>query len=605
MGLRPPAVAATLLAASGFLVAMASAPSVGAAAAGVSSGPRLTVSTHLAVQGDRVRVRALRVGGATSCSLSARRTNGPGSRSLGRAPVDGGVARWSFPTTGWQTGTWRLRADCGPARLKKDLRVVTPPGPPPASGSFSAPTVTVTPTLTPSYRPAIHDYVVECIAGNPVDVQVDTAAGTWASVDGSRWATGSVAAAVSLKPGQAFVVKISGGGRTETATVRCLPSDFPALQATGKGPAGWYGFGYPYLSGSPFLILVDRYGTPVWWFRDVETGDPADFRVWTGKELSAFGWSGKVAVSWATGGTYVLRRLDGTVLHRWGAGMDLDRHDLVPTPRGTVYVIRYLKRACDTTPSECVDMTAYGGGPADTVIDAEILELAKGGRVLWSWQTRGHVAVAESQRLLDHPAEPIRQADGDWDLVHMNSVEPDGKGVIFSSRHLDAVYRVSRKTGNITWKLGGTTTGDSLNVVGDPATGLPLGMQHDARLLPDGSLSVYDNAHTLPRAPRMIRFAVDRSAGTATVLQTLQDLDVSNSAFAGSARPLPRGNWLMAWGANDRISVNAVDGSELLTIRSTLPNADKAVPYRAVYLPTRLTSASQLRSAMTKMHRRN
>ncbi|MDH5284922.1 MAG: arylsulfotransferase family protein, partial [Gemmatimonadota bacterium] len=532
------------------------------------------------------------------------RTNGPGRKALGRAPVTNGSARWSFRTSSWRPGAWRLRAECGSAQVDKTLKVVVPPGPPPASDTFTTPTVTVTPAPTPAYRPGIHDYVVECLPGDPVDVQVDTAAGTWASVDGSRWATGAVVAAVPLKPGQGFDIKVSGGGSTKSATVRCLPTDFPTLVATGQGPPGWYGFGYPYLSGSPFLILVDRYGTPVWWFRDVETGDPADFRVWTRKELSAFGWSGKVAVSWATGGTYVLRRLDGTVLHRWGTGMDLDRHELVPTPRGTVYVIRYLKRACDAKPAECVDMTAYGGGPADTVIDAEILELDKASRVVWSWQTRGHIAVSESQRLLDHPAEPIRQADGDWDLVHLNSVEPDGKGVIFSSRHLDAVYRVSRKTGNITWKLGGTTTGDSLVVTGDPAAGIPLGMQHDARRLPDGTLSVYDNAHTLPRSPRMVRFTFDGSAGTATVVQTLQDLAVSNSAFAGSARPLPGGSWLMAWGANDRISVNAADGSELLTIRSTLPNADKAVPYRAVPLSTQQASAGEIRAAMSKMHRR-
>jgi hypothetical protein len=413
-----------------------------------------------------------------------------------------------------------------------------------------------------------------------------------------------VQAAVRLSPGQAFEIRVSGGGRTETATVRCLPRDFPDLVATGKAPKGWYGFDYPYLSGSPFLTVVDRWGTPVWWFRDVQNGDPVDFRVWTADELAPFGWKAKVAVSWATGDTYVLRRLDGTVIHRWGKGLSLDRHDLVPSPRGTVFVLRYLRRDCASHPSACVDMTAYGGGVADTVIDAEILELSKSGKILWSWGTRGHLAVAETKRLLDHPAQPVRQDDGDWDLVHMNSLTLDGKGIIFSARHVDAVYRVSRSSGEITWKLGGTATARSLQVVNDPQPGIPLGMQHDARMLPDGTLSVYDNANTLPRPPRMIRFRIDRAAGVATALQTLQDPQVSQSGFAGSARPLPGGDWLMAWGANDRISVNALDGSELLTIRSTLPNGDKAVPYRAVPLTPRQVSARQLRAAMTAMHPR-
>jgi hypothetical protein len=488
-------------------------------------------------------------------------------------------------------------------RLTKKIRVVAPPGPPPPSDTFTSPTVTVTPALTPDYRPAIHDYVVRCASGVPVDVRIDTAAGTWASVDGSRWATGTVTAAVPLKPGQAFDLMVSGGGRTEAASVRCLPPDFPTLQTTGIGPAGWYGFTYPFLSGSPYVILVDRRGTPVWWFEDT-TAIPSGFRVWSASELRAFGWSAKVAVSWERRGIWVLRRLDGTVLHRWGAGLDLDGHDLVPTDRGTVLGIRYHWRNCPSVPSECVDMTQYGGGAADTVIDAEIVELNKRGAIVWSWETRDHIAVAETQRLLDHPAELARRGDGSWDLIHMNSVAVDGNGVVFSARHADAVYRIARKTGQITWKIGGTPTAKSLTVSGDPVAGLPLGMQHDARVLPDGSVTVYDNAATLGRSPRMVRFVVDRPAGTATVVQTLQDAAVKNSGFAGSARRLPDGSWLMSWGGSNRISVNAPDGSARLVIAGTLPSTEKATTYRADFLRPSQVSAAALRRAMSSLNPR-
>ena len=55
------------------------------------------------------------------------------------------------------------------------------------------------------------------------------------------------------------------------------------------------------------------------------------------------------------------------------------------------------------------------------------------------------------------------------DPVHWNSIEPHGNSVIASFRHLDAVYKINKSTGQIVWKLGGTTTPQSLQVMGDPA----------------------------------------------------------------------------------------------------------------------------------------
>jgi hypothetical protein len=42
--------------------------------------------------------------------------------------------------------------------------------------------------------------------------------------------------------------------------------------------------------------------------------------------------------------------------------------------------------------------------------------------------------------------------------VHLNSLQEDVDGIVFSSRHLDAVYRIRRSDESIDWKLGGTET---------------------------------------------------------------------------------------------------------------------------------------------------
>jgi hypothetical protein len=130
------------------------------------------------------------------------------------------------------------------------------------------------------------------------------------------------------------------------------------------------------------------------------------------------------------------------------------------------------------------------------LLDQEIIELDQQSNVLWSWRTRDHIALVESG------AAGFSPGVGN-DIIHMNSVEPDGAdGVIFSARHLSAIYRIIKSTGAIDWKVGGTPRAESLVVIGDTrptaigANGIALSGQHDARRWPDGTVSVHDNARS-------------------------------------------------------------------------------------------------------------
>jgi arylsulfate sulfotransferase len=125
----------------------------------------------------------------------------------------------------------------------------------------------------------------------------------------------------------------------------------------------------------------------------------------------------------------------------------------------------------------------------------------------------------------------------------MNSIEPDGNGIVASFRHLNGVIRIDKASGNIVWKLGGTPRPVSLTFEGDPFGN--FAGQYDARLLPDGTLTVHDNGTLLGRAPRAVRYSIDPIAKTATLLEQVNDPDVPGSLFVGSARKLTGGNWVM------------------------------------------------------------
>lgn len=318
-------------------------------------------------------------------------------------------------------------------------------------------------------------------------------------------------------------------------------------------------------------------------------------RAWSAAELTAIGHPGAYALSWFAGSRPVIDTLDG---RRFAVPWVSDRHDLQPSGKGTIYAFRYIPRNCASNPADCVDMTAYGGTAADTVIDAEILELGLDGTVLWRWLSRDHIPVDWSERLLNKGFASAYRDDGSWDLVHINSIEPIDDDILVSMRNIDALLRIDKVTGTIEWKIGGTESPESLRVLdatGAPITEPALGAQHDARVLPDGTITTYDNGSLMDRLPRAIRYQVDDIARTATMVETVyhQQID-SGSPCCGGIRRLPNGNWVGSWGPIPIAGEVGPDGSPILSL-----NFDSRYgPYRLDPVPSGVLPAVALRRAM-------
>ena len=95
-------------------------------------------------------------------------------------------------------------------------------------------------------------------------------------------------------------------------------------------------------------------------------------------------------------------------------------------------------------------------------------------------------------------------------------------------------------TGSITWKLGGTPTPESLQVVGDQYSQLFSG-QHDAIFAPDGSLTVHDDGTEANRPPRAVRFTIDTATATATEVEQVTDPRSSRPPVVAAHRNWPEG----------------------------------------------------------------
>ena len=209
--------------------------------------------------------------------------------------------------------------------------------------------------------------------------------------------------------------------------------------------------------------------------------------------------------------SYEEHRLGGSTVRRLAAvGVPTDFHEIQQLPNGHFLLDAYR-------PRHGVDLRPYGGPASATVYDAEIQEITPSGHRVWRWSSRGHIGLAETQQwwpTLNEIQNRKPAADRAYDVVHLNSIAKDGDGLVISARHTDAVYRIDRATGRVDWKLGGTHTPQSLSIAGDPQYGsTTFGGQHDARVLPDGTLTVHDNGNNRSRPPRVVRYGIDAERG--------------------------------------------------------------------------------------------
>jgi hypothetical protein len=443
--------------------------------------------------------------------------------------------------------------------------------PPPGKVSFSAP------SLFPTFKPTVHDYVVRCNDA-PVTVQSGVSAGWQAKIGSHTYQSGNFSKVVPLSAGRAFVIVVREQARPQITYryyVRCLPSDFPTYTFSRYRPPSpkYFSVDSEYSSGR-YGIIFDNRGVPIWWYPAPAKGLkvlPDGNLLWANRYVTPSGWE--------------IHRLDGSLVRSLtGVGQGVNPHDLQLLPNGGHLVGSYVRRSN-------VDTSAYGGSSDATVINTELQQVSASDQLVWDWKSQDHISLAETGR---HWPWAV---DNDYDIEHWNSIEAAGDSVIASFRNLDAVYKIRKDTGEIVWKLGGTTTPQSLRVKGDPY-GYTVGAQHDARLLPDGTLTVFDNRTNLPQSqPRAVRFRINEQEGTASLQQSITDPSVPISYCCGSARRLGNGDWLIAWGG----SANPIGGYKPDGERTFRLDFDSGFSYRVEPVPPGVLSAQDLRDGMTAM----
>lgn len=438
-------------------------------------------------------------------------------------------------------------------------------------------------TLQPTaFDESVRDYALRGCDAEGAALGIQPASGWKVFVDGQKLTRSTTSVPITASANEAIVVGLQKRGKNvKNYHLRCLPDDFPAYTFIRERDGGPRMFSQQL--GAHYGAIFSSDGVPLWWVH--ANGEPDNIAVMDDGTMT---WA-PVNARLAQVGDYEVRTLENKLIQRFkGIGdSEIDVHDIRLLPNGN-----YLMGAQVHYPA---DTSAYNGQTKARVTGIEIQEVTPKGKLVWSWSSRDHIGLDETPMrwwtnfVLSIPP---------YDVVHWNSVDYNGgKTMLLSFRHLDAVYEINVKTGNIVWKLGGTTTPDSLKVIGDPRGDYPFAGQHDARYLPDGTITVHDNEtqhDDLP--PRVVRYKINEKRGTAKLVSSLQDPRITGSVCCGSSRLLPSGDWLVDWGSNRETSAYDSDGNRLYTLR-----LGNGFSYRANPVTPGVVTRKQLRKAMDAM----
>lgn len=324
-------------------------------------------------------------------------------------------------------------------------------------------------------------------------------------------------------------------------------------------------------AGDDLLFVTPRYGGEG---EGVMILDAEGALVWLhrvpGRSAAAFQptrFHGKPALSWWEGviedglgdGEFVIVDQNYREVARIRTAVrPTDLHELFLTGRDTAYVLT-------------VDHVERDGQPITDMLVEEVD--VESGRTLWTWRASDHIALDES-------VEPV-PGEGAWDYVHFNSIDVDADGdLVLSARHTDAVYKVSRRNGDIIWRLGGIRSDFEL------PEGAVFRKQHDARVHPGGLLSLFDNATKDVEdtaQPRGLLFRLDERAGTAELVRQLPPPRAINASSQGNFDLSDAGTATIGWGSANLVTGYAED--DATTFDAAMPGGFSS--YRAYRGPWR------------------
>jgi hypothetical protein len=332
------------------------------------------------------------------------------------------------------------------------------------------------------------------------------------------------------------------------------------------------------------LLIVTSRGEPVW-IQPLPGKQTANLRVarYRGEPVLTW-WEGSIAAGIGDGEHVIVDSAYREITRvRGGNGLVADLHEFIIGPDDHAFLLATrivegpLPAPSTSGSSSPGSSTSALSSPGSShpargpVLEGVIQELdIATGKVLFEWHSLPDIDPSESYM-------PVPTDGSAFDYLHANSIDVDGDGLVLSARHTSAVYRINRSTGAIDWRLGGRRSDFALPPEAQFA------WQHDARVRPDGTISIFDNAANGVQPPaepqsRGIVLEMDPATGRASLVKSFVHPDGVLATSQGSFEMLDDGSAFIGWGSAPRFT--AFDAGGLVTLDASFAAA--AQSYRSV-----------------------
>ncbi len=231
-----------------------------------------------------------------------------------------------------------------------------------------------------------------------------------------------------------------------------------------------------------------------------------------------------------------------------GNGYKADLHDFHITPQGTALLTVF-------NPIDC-NLSTVGGPSGGAVTDSVFQEVdMKTALVRREWHSLDHVGLGDSYSIAVHAS-----AKWPFDYFHINSIDQHADGTtLISARNTWALYELNTATGRILNQIGGRHSGVKLGA------GARTAYQHDAKTLPNGAISIFDNGAVPKVHPqsRGIVLAINPRSDSASVVTQYEHPRSLSSGSQGNIQQLSNQNMFVGWGSEPYFSEYTAGGKLL------------------------------------------
>lgn len=318
--------------------------------------------------------------------------------------------------------------------------------------------------------------------------------------------------------------------KSATAQSPEISSFFPEIQVTeSNGPAPGYFFlaskGLTAEGAQQYLAIVDNTGLPV--FFRLMPKPSGSFRTFSDGRMAYM--QGVPRMLYFMNEFLEVTDTFSTI------GYKLDAHDYAVDNKGNVVLMAKENRP--------VDMSAIveGGDPNATVIDLIIQEFDKDHNMLLSWNSVDHFEITDANE--NSPYVDFTEQEVDY--VHPNSVAIDSDtSILVSSRHMDEITKIHRKSGEIIWRLGGKK--NEFTFINDT---IGFSHQHSVSRLENGNILLFDNGNLHDSLfSSAVEYTLDEENFTATLVSRYRRDPDTYSNHGACTQRVFNGNTIIGWG---------------------------------------------------------